>query len=76
MCPPCSHVPALSPLPPPARYPRLLLENRCYCSRVFRKLHIEAAWRQDGLQVVHVAMYPRYAYDMPIFAMDLVMFNG
>lgn len=23
------------------RYPRLFLENRIYCSRVFRKLHIE-----------------------------------
>lgn len=32
-------------------YPRLLIENRAYCSRVFRKLHIELAHRQDGMQV-------------------------
>ena len=26
------------------RYPRLLLENRIYCSKVFRKLHIEVGY--------------------------------
>ena len=32
-------------------WPRLLLENRCYQSDVFRKLHMELAVRQDGLEV-------------------------
>ena len=32
-------------------YPRLLIENRAYSSRVFRKLHVELARRQDGMQV-------------------------
>lgn len=32
-------------------WPRLMLENRIYCSRVFRKLHVEVGFRQDGLQV-------------------------
>jgi hypothetical protein len=32
-------------------YPRLLIENRAYCSTVFRKLHLELAHRQDGMQV-------------------------
>ncbi len=32
-------------------YPRLLIENRCYSTRVFRKIHFEVAWQQDGLQV-------------------------
>ena len=27
--------------PPHPSFPRLLLENRIYCSKVFRKLHIE-----------------------------------
>jgi hypothetical protein len=27
-------------------------------------------------QVLHVVMYPRYAVDLPIFAMDLVMAKG
>jgi len=57
-------------------YPRLLLENRIYCSRVFRKLHVEVGHRQDGLQVLHAVLYPRYAYDVPILAMDLVVING
>jgi hypothetical protein len=29
----------------------LQIENRAYWSRAFRKLHIEVATRQDGLQV-------------------------
>ena len=40
-------------------YPRLMVENRMYSSRVFRKLHLEVAWRQDGLQVMHGVLYPR-----------------
>jgi hypothetical protein len=42
-------------------YPRLKVENRVYCSRVFRKLHLEVAARQDGLQVLHMVLYPRWA---------------
>jgi len=33
-------------------FPRLLIENRAYASRAFRKLHLELAHRQDGLQVL------------------------
>lgn len=47
-----------------------------YTSRVFRKLHLEVAHRQDGLQVLHAVLYPRYAYDVPILAMDLVVAKG
>lgn len=56
-------------------YPRLKIENRIYCSRVFRKLHIEVAHRQDGLHILHFVMFPRYNYDIPILAMDLVVAN-
>jgi phycocyanobilin:ferredoxin oxidoreductase len=42
------------------RYPRLVLENRVYSSKAFRKLHVEVGVRQDGLQVLHVVLYPRY----------------
>ena len=42
-------------------YPRLLVENRVYCSRAFRKLHLEVAVCQDGLHVLHVVMFPRCA---------------
>jgi phycocyanobilin:ferredoxin oxidoreductase len=37
----------------------LLIENRVYSSRVFRKLHLEVAHRQDGLQVLHMVLFPR-----------------
>jgi hypothetical protein len=40
-------------------YPRLMIENRIYSSRVFRKLHLELAHRQDGLQVMHMVLFPR-----------------
>ncbi len=39
---------------------RAQIENRVYSSRVFRKLHLEVAVRQDGLQVLHIVLYPRW----------------
>jgi len=52
-------------------YPRLQIENRVYISRVFRKIHIEVAARQDGLQLVHLAMFPRTQFCLPILIIDL-----
>lgn len=58
---PTAHPPfTRSPCLPRCSYPRLTLENRVYCSRVFRKLHVEVGVRQDGLHVLHVVLYPRY----------------
>jgi phycocyanobilin:ferredoxin oxidoreductase len=56
-------------------YPRLQVENRAYSSYAFRKLHLEVAVRQDGLQVVHCVMYPRPEFDLPILSLDVVA-NG
>jgi phycocyanobilin:ferredoxin oxidoreductase len=56
-------------------YPRLQIENRTYKSRVFRKIHLELAVRQDGLQVFHFVMYPRFYYGLPILCMDIVSYN-
>lgn len=53
-------------------YPRLQIENRMYQSPAFRKLHLEVAVRQDGLQVFHCVMYPNVEYDLPILSMDVV----
>lgn len=45
-------------------YPRLLIENRAYRNRVFRKLHMELAHRQDGLQVwQHASSHQHEASD-------------
>lgn len=57
-------------------YPRFLIENRVYGSRVFRKIHMELAHRQDGMQVFHFVMYPHPTFDVPIFSVDMVSFNG
>merc|ERR1711959_368622 len=40
-------------------HPRLQIENRVYRSRVFRKIHIGTAIKEDGQQVIHLFMYPR-----------------
>jgi len=56
-------------------YPRFQLENRLYASRVFRKIHIELASRQDGLQIFHLVFFPRTNFDIPILCMDVVAKN-
>ncbi|KAK9907725.1 hypothetical protein WJX75_008795 [Coccomyxa subellipsoidea] len=57
-------------------YPRLLIENRAYATKAFRKLHLELAHRQDGLQVLHCVLYPRLEYDLPILSFDMVGSEG
>ena len=37
-------------------YPRMQLENRCYESRVFRRMHMELVHRQDSIQVLGYAV--------------------
>jgi phycocyanobilin:ferredoxin oxidoreductase len=71
-----AHVDAPDPRRGEAGYPRLQVENRAYCSRAFRKLHLELARRQDGLGVLHAVFYPRLDFDLPIFALDLVAAGG
>ena len=36
----------------------------------------QVGWRQDGLHVLHVVLFPRYKYDLPILAMDVVVMPG
>ena len=59
-----------------AAWPRMQIENRIYESFCFRKLHIEVAVQQDGLQVLHCVMYPRNLFDVPILSLDFVTYNG
>lgn len=58
------------------RWPRLQIENRAYNSYAFRKMHLEVAVRQDGLQVFHCVMYPRINFDLPILSLDMVSVDG
>ncbi|MCC0177116.1 phycocyanobilin:ferredoxin oxidoreductase [Waterburya agarophytonicola K14] len=51
---------------------RLIIENRCYQTTQFRKLHLELAQVGDRLDILHCVMFPRPNYDLPIFGVDLV----
>ena len=51
---------------------KLVIENRCYQTRQFRKLHLELAQVGDRLDILHCVMFPRPNYHLPIFGVDLV----
>ena len=46
-----SYADIVSPEKADPRWPRMQIENRCYQNQQFRKLHMEVAHRQDGLEV-------------------------
>ncbi|MGB5713421.1 MAG: phycocyanobilin:ferredoxin oxidoreductase [Waterburya sp.] len=51
---------------------KLIIENCCYQTTQFRKLHLELAKVGDRLDILHCVMFPRSNYDLPIFGVDLV----
>ncbi len=51
---------------------KLIIENRCYQTTQFRKLHLELARVGERLDILHCVMFPRANYDLPIFGVDLV----
>jgi len=51
---------------------RLVIENHCYSTPQFRKLHLELAQVGNGLDILHCVMFPNAEYDIPIFGADLV----
>ena len=51
---------------------KLIIENRCYQTTQFRKLHLELAQVGDRLDILHCVMFPRSHYPLPIFGVDLV----
>lgn len=75
----------LSPYPLPAELgyvegrlegERLTIENRCYQTPQFRKLHLELAKVGTGLDILHCVMFPRPDYALPMFGADLVGGRG
>jgi phycocyanobilin:ferredoxin oxidoreductase len=48
------------------------IENYVWETEKFRKIHLEVAQMKSGLDILHVNMYPRYEYDIPIFGADIV----
>ena len=51
---------------------KLVIENHCYSTPQFRKLHLELAQVGNGLDILHCVMFPNVEYDIPIFGGDLV----
>lgn len=51
---------------------KVVIENSCYKTPQFRKLHLELAQIGNGLDIMHCVMFPNADYDLPIFGVDLV----
>jgi phycocyanobilin:ferredoxin oxidoreductase len=55
---------------------KLIIQNRCYQTRAFRKLHLELARVGNNLDILHCVMFPRPEYALPMFGTDLVGGRG
>ncbi|MGB6296320.1 MAG: phycocyanobilin:ferredoxin oxidoreductase, partial [Rivularia sp. (in: cyanobacteria)] len=55
---------------------KLTIENRCYQTPQFRKLHMELAKVGSMLDILHCVMFPLPEYDLPMFGCDLVGGRG
>ncbi|WP_448565124.1 phycocyanobilin:ferredoxin oxidoreductase, partial [Trichothermofontia sp.] len=71
------------PLPPEFGYvegrmegEKLTIDNCCYQTPQFRKLHLELAKVGTHLDILHCVMFPRPEYDLPMFGSDLVGGRG
>jgi phycocyanobilin:ferredoxin oxidoreductase len=51
---------------------QVYIENHVWETEKFRKIHLEVAQIKSGLDILHINMYPRYDYDIPIFGCDIV----
>jgi phycocyanobilin:ferredoxin oxidoreductase len=55
---------------------KLTIENQCYQTREFRKMHLELARVGRSLDILHCVMFPRPDYDLPMFGTDIVGGRG
>lgn len=55
---------------------KLTIENRCYQTPQFRKLHLELARVGTTLDILHCVMFPHPTYALPMFGTDLVGGRG
>jgi phycocyanobilin:ferredoxin oxidoreductase len=51
---------------------KIVIENSCYQTAKFRKLHLELAKVGTNLDILHCVMFPRPEYPLPIFGCDIV----
>ncbi|MEB3294108.1 MAG: phycocyanobilin:ferredoxin oxidoreductase [Synechococcales bacterium] len=55
---------------------KLIIENRCYQTPQFRKIHLELAKVGEMLDILHCVMFPHPDYALPMFGADLVAGRG
>lgn len=55
---------------------KLRIENRCYQTPQFRKMHLELAKIGNNLDILHCVMFPRAEYPLPVFGCDIVAGRG
>ncbi|MEO1294261.1 MAG: phycocyanobilin:ferredoxin oxidoreductase [Cyanobacteria bacterium J06636_16] len=55
---------------------RLTIENYCYQTPQFRKLHLELAKVGNNLDILHCVMFPHVDFHLPIFGLDIVAGRG
>lgn len=55
---------------------RLVIENRCYQTPQFRKLHLELAKVGNNLDILHCVMFPKPEFNLPMFGCDIVAGRG
>lgn len=55
---------------------RLVIENVCYQTPEFRKLHLELAQVGPNLDILHCVMFPHPDYALPMFGCDIVSGRG
>ncbi|HIK37329.1 MAG: phycocyanobilin:ferredoxin oxidoreductase [Geminocystis sp.] len=51
---------------------KLTIQNRCYHTPQFRKMHLELAKVGKSLDILHCVMFPRADYPLPMFGCDIV----
>lgn len=52
---------------------KLIIQNFCYQSHQFSKIHLELVRYEQKLDILHCVMFPRLEYSLPIFGCDLVI---
>ena len=50
----------------------LFIINELHSARGIRKIHLELANLEAGLQILHCVMFPDPRFDVPIFGVDIV----
>lgn len=55
---------------------KLVIENRCYQTPQFRKMHLELAKVGKNLDILHCVMFPKPEYALPMFGCDIVAGRG